>query len=436
MVNNLHSLLSGKWFIEPSLVSSMFPLLQSVIAGTITASTPIANQIITNTGAVVLGSKDTPNPSAADKYVAVVGLKNPIYKYNQECGPRGTKHAQAVVQFYMNDPFCAGVVLDIDSGGGQVSGTPEFHDFLKEAGKKKPIHAYTDGYMCSAAYYIGSAANEVFANKRADAIGSIGTMIYGIDFTGKFEKEGAKVISAYATKSTDKNAAFNELLAGNPERYIKEELDPITETFIADIKNARENINESVFTGSTYNAQKAKKMGLIDTIGTLQDAVDSIFTKTKNTNKNNNSNMSKATLTALCGVLAIEALATTDNGSYMNEEQLQTVEDSLNERNATIETLTASVAVETAAKEAAETALATSNTTMEEAIDTMLGSVGMEATGTLVEKIATLTATVEVLGKKPGTAHTDAKGNEQPKKENDFIDPTAEHNKMANELFK
>jgi protease-4 len=31
--------------------------------------------------------------------------------------------------------------------------------------------------MCSAAYYIGSATSHIIANKRADAIGSIGVMV-------------------------------------------------------------------------------------------------------------------------------------------------------------------------------------------------------------------------------------------------------------------
>jgi protease-4 len=70
---------------------------------------------------------------------------------------------------YAQDPNCIGVVLDIDSGGGQVSGTPEFYDYI--ASFKKPVVAYTDGLMCSAAYYIGSATSHIIANKRADAIG-------------------------------------------------------------------------------------------------------------------------------------------------------------------------------------------------------------------------------------------------------------------------
>jgi protease-4 len=41
---------------------------------------------------------------------------------------------------YAQDPNCIGVVLDIDSGGGQVSGTPEFYDYI--ASKKASCCLY------------------------------------------------------------------------------------------------------------------------------------------------------------------------------------------------------------------------------------------------------------------------------------------------------
>jgi protease-4 len=49
-----------------------------------------------------------------------------------------------------------------------------------------------------------------------------------IDFSGIYEKQGATLITEYATQSTEKNKAFEELLK-NPELYIKTELDPIAE---------------------------------------------------------------------------------------------------------------------------------------------------------------------------------------------------------------
>jgi protease-4 len=59
--------------------------------------------------------------------------------------------------------------------------------------------------MCSGAYYIAAATQKIIANKRADAIGSIGAYATIVDSNGIFEHFGAKVHTIYAKKSTEKN---------------------------------------------------------------------------------------------------------------------------------------------------------------------------------------------------------------------------------------
>ena len=142
-------------------------------------------------------------------------------------------------------------------------------------------------------YYIGSAASHIVANKRVDAIGSIGTMTSFVDMTGYYEKKGAKVITEYATKSTKKNKDFQDLLNGKAEGYIKNVLDPITETFHNDMTSVRPNLNTNVLTGATYNADDALSNGLIDQIGTLQTAIDKVFELSKTSTNNSNIKTSK-----------------------------------------------------------------------------------------------------------------------------------------------
>ena len=298
-IENIYSLLHGKWFIDEQYSKSLLPLAYNLISGNginiITEDQTVSEEF------VVVGSSTSSHQRAAanfnqqeneNDYVLLVDLKNPIYKYDQSCGPKGTKSKQAFMAMYENDPNMKGIVLDIDSGGGQVSGTPEFHDFYKKI-TQKPVVAYTDGYMCSAAYYIGAAADHIVANKRADKIGSIGTMISFLDLTGYYEKQGAKLITEYATKSTEKNKDFEELIKGNPEGFIKNELDPVTDEFHADMKAARPNLNEKVLTGATFNTKASKKMGLIDEIGTLQTAINKVFELSKPAKNKSNINNKK-----------------------------------------------------------------------------------------------------------------------------------------------
>lgn len=325
-VANLHSLLSTNWFINQNYAQSLLPSLMGVLSGTtFTEASPQPEAFIMKSNGALMDNEDFSAANNKESYVLLISLKNPIYKYDQYCGPEGTKSKQAIIASTESDPNCAGVVLDIDSGGGQVAGTPEFYDFLKNY--SKPIVSYTDGLMCSAAYYIGSAADHIIANKRADAIGSIGAMVSFLDFTGMYEKKGAKLIKAYATKSTEKNADVESMLQGDVAPYIQNQLDPIVEDFISDIKATRTNVSEQVFKGATYNASKAIKLGLVDEMGTLTTAINKVFElsglKSKTQNKKNMKKFNK-----LEAALNVEdGFASNDNGVFFNEEQLETLEN-------------------------------------------------------------------------------------------------------------
>ena len=372
------------------------------------------------------------------EYVAVINLKDPIYKYNQECGPSGTKSKMQGMKSYAQDPNCIGVVLDIDSGGGQVSGTPEFYDFI--ASFKKPVVAYTDGLMCSAAYYIGSAASHIIANKRADAIGSIGVMVSFIDFSGIYEKQGARLITEYATQSTEKNKAFEELLKGNPELYIKTELDPIAEDFINDIKAVRPGIDPSVFKGGTWNAQESLDKKLIDSIGTLQDAVNKVFelSNTGNTNNNNNSNKKKSmsntkSFPVLQGILGIEgdgvatiSTITGKKGVQITEAQLELLEGNLAGHQAALEAATGKATTAESRVSALETAINTAVTTA--GLDATV-----EATATAEEKATLLGAKVDQYGKQSGAKPTTPKAEgDSFEEEDNVVNAKDAHNEVYN----
>lgn len=438
-INNLHSILNGRWFIHEPFGQSLLPSLNNILKGNslkISKEDKKPESFVFQLGKTPIAASAFSNNENNNDYVLVLDLKNPIYKYTQECGPQGTKSKINVLERFKNDSYCKGVVLDIDSGGGQVAGTPEFYDYILNY--NKPVVSYTDGLMCSAAYYIGSASDYLIANKRADHIGSIGTMIYFIDFTGWYEKEGAKVITEYATKSTEKNRDFEELVKGNSEPYIKNQLDPITEDFINDIKAVRSKVNEEVFTGKTYNASDAISMGLIDEIGTLQTAIDKVFALAKqSSNQNLNTNMSKQ-LVKVQAVLGLDAplASTAENGSYLNAEQLEALENGLADLEASKTQLQTDLNAAKSNTDLQDKLTASEGvvTSIEASIDNMLTSAGLDVTGTLSEKTAALSAKVEEMGKNDGSKPTIIKVGETAAPKNDFVDENASHNQIANSL--
>lgn len=407
-IANLHSILNKPWYIEQNYGASFMPLVLNMING-VHVEAPEEKQetlILHN-----LASNN--NISSNQKQVAVLSIKNPIVKHDQFCGPQGTKSMMRDLEALKTNASIAGIVLDIDSGGGQAYGTPEFHDYLKSY--PKPIVAYTDGLMCSAAYYIGSAANHIIANKRAEAIGSIGAYTQLLDLTGYYEKQGAKLHTIYATKSTEKNKAYREALTGEYESYIKEELDPLVETFHADMLSARPQLKEATLKGGTWTGEASLKMGLIDEIGTLETAINKVLELSDNKKQ---TTMSKEREN-LQAVLGLETpLATTDNGSYLNEEQLDALEQTLQE---------AETAINTSNETLIEAQEALNNATTEnESIITSVNE-ALELTGdakvtTVADAFTAMQNHIAQLGKQPGATHTVVKTEEQEDAKFPYLD--------------
>lgn len=173
------------------------------------------------------------------------------------------------------DSEVSAIVLDIDSGGGMVSGTAELAETIHKC--KKPTIAFTNGYMCSAAYHIGAACDKVVCSPFADYIGSIGTMLHAQDFSQMFEKWGAKIYEVYAPQSGEKNKVWRDLKQ-NDETSAREHLSVLADDFINRIKTYRPQItdDEKVFKGATYSPAKAKEIGLVDEIMTLEELLNEL----------------------------------------------------------------------------------------------------------------------------------------------------------------
>lgn len=410
MENNLQSIFASPFYINREYAQSLLPSLYSaLILGKTSVKTEKEKELAVTSQFTSSTTSQNDVPEANATTVLILSIKTPIQKFST-WEYLGTKSFISILNYYMNDPNIAGVVLDMDSGGGQVYGTGEFYDYLKAY--PKPIVTYTDGYMCSAAYYIGNAAKHIVANKRADAIGSIGAYTTIVDFSGIWEKYGAKVHEFYATASTEKNADYREVIDNsNYAPYIKNVLDPIVATFHADMLATRPQLNEAVFKGGTWNGEKALEMGLIDETGTLQTAIDKVFSLA-NLNQNNNQktdkNMSKQLpkVQAVLGLTA--ALATTDNGSYLNQEQLDLIENEL-EASETVKADLETQLAEAKSDTTLKTDLSTANGTissLETSVDAILVEAGVNVSGTLTEKVTALSAKVTEMANKDGAKPT------------------------------
>ncbi|WP_289054188.1 S49 family peptidase [Carboxylicivirga marina] len=164
----------------------------------------------------------------------------------------------------------------VNTGGGEAW-------FLDEAAKtmselKKPLYVFIEKRCCSAGYYLSCNATKIIAATQNDTIGSIGTMVGFWDIIPAYEKAGFVWHEHYSTLSDLKNKKFNDLLNGKPEKYIKEELDPLAQQFRNAVRDARPALaklkeDHAAFRGETFSTLRAIENGLIDCQMTLEEAI-------------------------------------------------------------------------------------------------------------------------------------------------------------------
>ncbi|CAA0157481.1 S49 family peptidase [Tenacibaculum maritimum] len=217
--------------------------------------------------------QESAQAQGSTSFPVVLNVIGPIVKYSS-WNYWGTQSILKLVQHLQNDERVSAIVFNIDSGGGMVSGTAELCGVIKQL--SVPTVAFTNGYMCSAAYDIASACDKRVAHPNADLIGSIGTMLSYQDFSAMFEKWGAKFYEIYAPQSSEKNAEFRALLEDNEAPY-KARLEYLAQDFIDRIsENLGENLKDDgkVLKGKTYTPKQALDIGLIDELATLNDVIN------------------------------------------------------------------------------------------------------------------------------------------------------------------
>ena len=183
----------------------------------------------------------------------------------------GTSYAfvRQALQTAMDDDEVSAVILNIDSPGGVVNGLEETVDMVYELRGVKPIVAYADGLMASAAYEIGSAAGEIVAGATA-MVGSIGVLMVHEDWSQYNAKLGIDV--TYLTAGKYKALGNpDEPLSDLARETFQAELDYLYTIFVETVARNRDVEASTVLSdmadGRIFIGQQAVDAGLADHVG-------------------------------------------------------------------------------------------------------------------------------------------------------------------------
>ena len=177
------------------------------------------------------------------------------------------------IETLKNDEAIKGVLLLIDSPGGALSPSVEISLAVKSLNSRKPVVAYAKGTMASGSYLGGVWASKIYANP-GSFIGSIGVIMQGLDVSEAAAKLGfaEQIVKAGELKeagtmmrkwSDAERASLQALVDESYELFTRE----VAQARSLDLRKRDAWANARVFLASG-----AKGVGLIDEVGSLEDA--------------------------------------------------------------------------------------------------------------------------------------------------------------------
>lgn len=218
------------------------------------------------------GYKYSPKLQTKSGLVAIIPIIGSMSRYGDWCS-YGTEDIGAWIMEANADPMVSGIVLEINSPGGEVDGTELLGEIVAQS--QKPIVAYVAGMAASAAYWVASQCREIIMESETSSeVGSIGVLSVHVDASVAYEKEGYKV-TIIRSEGSENKALFNgiEPLSDELVKKVQGEMKPIRDAFVGRVKSGRPQITEDVYDGAMFNGKAAVKNKMANSIGYLGDAV-------------------------------------------------------------------------------------------------------------------------------------------------------------------
>ena len=214
---------------------------------------------------------------------AVIPVSGVIAKYsrlvNGTSQARGTSIEQMSEQLdqALADPMVRSILLHIESPGGYLNGLADFADDVRRAGYDKPVVAFIDDLGASAAYWIASQANAVYANQAAE-VGSIGVYSIVMDSSAWVAEQGIRM---HIIRSGEHKGVGEMGIAISEENLtaLQEVVDRHFEMFLSAVSAGRAGSGpdadslRAIADGRVFVGRDALAMNLIDGVGNFSDVL-------------------------------------------------------------------------------------------------------------------------------------------------------------------
>ena len=172
---------------------------------------------------------------------------------------------------YAGKPNVKGFILKINSPGGGVAPSQEIYEYIRNL--RKPVYAAISSLGASGGYYVAAACDKIYAMP-GSITGSIGVIMKFTNLKELYNKIGIKSISITSGKFKDIGSSSRDM-TNEEKTLLKSSIMDVYNQFINDIVISRKTdkkILKKYADGRILTGNQAKKIGLIDKLGTYNDA--------------------------------------------------------------------------------------------------------------------------------------------------------------------
>ncbi|MEE8109473.1 MAG: signal peptide peptidase SppA [bacterium] len=179
------------------------------------------------------------------------------------------------IERYGKDSSVRSLVVLVNSPGGGVAASQEiYHALLRFRERDKAVVTSMEGVAASGGYYVALASNKIFANA-GTITGSIGVILQVGNVEGLLKKVGLKFEVIKSGKHKDIGSPLRPM---TPEdrAVVRQLIEDAYNQFVRAVSEGRDIPVERVRTiadGRIFSGERAKRLGLVDEVGTLNDAI-------------------------------------------------------------------------------------------------------------------------------------------------------------------
>ncbi len=185
-----------------------------------------------------------------------------------------SKILESIKRFKENEHIKA-IVLRVDSPGGGVAPSQEIYSEIKKAAAEKPVIASFASVAASGGYYIAAGASKIIANP-GTITGSIGVIMSYTNIKELLDRIGIEPVVIKSGEFKDVPSPVKKLTE-KERTYLERVSKDIHEQFIDAVckgRNIKKEDLVKIADGRIFSGEEAKSLGLIDDIGTFEDAIE------------------------------------------------------------------------------------------------------------------------------------------------------------------